>query len=215
MIILDEADAMTKDAQNSLRRIIERFTETTRFCIICNYLSKIIPAIQSRCTRFRFSPLKKDQMLPRLHEVCRRENISLDANGEKALLNLAEGDMRRVLNILQTCSMANDGVITEESVYTCVGHPLPSHIEQVADWLFNYDFVKSYRKIFFLLQNKGYALQDILTDLHLFIHRIDMPSNLRINMVDKMAEIEERLLVGSSDKIQLSALVASFQDVKK
>lgn len=215
MIILDEADAMTKDAQNSLRRIIERFTETTRFCIICNYLSKIIPAIQSRCTRFRFSPLKKDQILPRLHEVCRRESLSLNQDGEKALLTLAEGDMRRVLNILQTCSMASDGEITEESVYTCVGHPLPSHIEQVADRLFNHDFVKAYREIFALLQDRGYALQDILSDLHLFVHRINMPSRLRINIIDKMAEIEERLLVGSSDKIQLSALVAAFQEAKE
>ncbi len=76
MIILDEADAMTNDAQNALRRILEKFTENTRFCFICNYLSKIIPAIQSRCTRFRFGPLKEEQMVPRLQHVIEQEKYA-------------------------------------------------------------------------------------------------------------------------------------------
>lgn len=94
---------MTKDAQNALRRIIEKFTENTRFCIICNYLSKIIPALQSRCTRFRFGPLKTDQMIPRLRHVISQEGISVTEDGMKALVTLATGDMRRALNILQVC----------------------------------------------------------------------------------------------------------------
>ncbi|CAF4115055.1 unnamed protein product [Rotaria magnacalcarata] len=101
LIILDEADAMTNDAQNALRRIIEQYTATARFCFICNYLSKIIPAVQSRCTRFRFGPLSNEQMMPRLEYVIEKEQVQIEPEGKKAILQLANGDMRRALNILQ------------------------------------------------------------------------------------------------------------------
>ena len=112
MIILDEADAMTNDAQNALRRIIEKFTDNVRFCMICNYLSKIIPALQSRCTRFRFGPLKvkcclnlhrsffyflklqEEQILPRLEHVAEAEKVNLTQDGKRALMTLSNGDMR-------------------------------------------------------------------------------------------------------------------------
>ena len=129
LVILDEADAMTTDAQNALRRIIEKFTDNVRFCLICNYLSKIIPALQSRCTRFRFGPLNTKQILPRLKHVSDVEGVNVTEDGEKALMSLSGGDMRRVLNILQSCSMAFD-VVNEDNVYTCVGHPLKSDIGQ-------------------------------------------------------------------------------------
>merc|ERR1739838_760402 len=130
LIILDEADAMTNDAQNALRRVIEKFTENVRFCLICNYLSKIIPAIQSRCTRFRFGPLGNEQILPRLNYVIEQEKVDVSDCGRKALLALAGGDMRKVLNILQSTNMAYDKV-TEDYVYTCVGHPLRSDITSI------------------------------------------------------------------------------------
>ena len=100
LIILDEADAMTNDAQNALRRIIEKFTDNVRFCLICNYLSKIIPALQSRCTRFRFGPLNSEQILPRLQHVADAQNVNLTEDGKKALINLSGGDMRKVLGYL-------------------------------------------------------------------------------------------------------------------
>nr|CAD7453376.1 unnamed protein product [Timema tahoe] len=162
LIILDEADAMTNDAQNALRRIIEKFTENVRFCIICNYLSKIIPAVQSRCTRFRFGPLNPDQILPRLEYVIEQENVSATEDGKKALLTLAQGDMRKVLNVLQSTSMAYKEV-TEDNVYTCVGHPLKNDIANIVKWLL---------KILDLKTAKGLALQDILTEVHLYVHRL-------------------------------------------
>ncbi len=105
LIILDEADAMTRDAQNALRRIVEKFTDNVRFCLICNYLSRVIPAIQSRCTRFRFAPLTQEQMRPRVNAIAMAENVKLTEDGERALLALAQGDMRRVINILQVLSL--------------------------------------------------------------------------------------------------------------
>nr|XP_023012126.1 replication factor C subunit 5 isoform X2 [Leptinotarsa decemlineata] len=146
LIILDEADAMTMDAQNALRRIIEKYTENIRFCIICNYLSKIIPALQSRCTRFRFGPLSPDQILPRLSYVADEEKVTITEDGKNALLTLANGDMRKVLNVLQSTWLAYKNV-TEDNVYSCVGHPLRTDIENIVKWLLNEDFQTTYRSI--------------------------------------------------------------------
>ncbi|XP_063613930.1 replication factor C subunit 5-like, partial [Penaeus indicus] len=148
LIILDEADAMTNDAQNALRRIVEKFTENVRFCLICNYLSKIIPAIQSRCTRFRFGPLSSEQILPRLNHVIEEESVQVTEDGKKALLALSGGDMRKVLNILQSTAMAYKEV-SEDNVYTCVGHPLRSDITNIINWMLNEDFQLAYKSILF------------------------------------------------------------------
>lgn len=103
LIILDEADAMTPPAQAALRRVIEKYVRNARFCIICNYLSRIIPAIQSRCTRFRFQPLAKSDVEARLRHVVIEEKLQATEDGINALVVLGKGDMRRSLNILQVC----------------------------------------------------------------------------------------------------------------
>ncbi|XP_028852160.1 replication factor C subunit 5 isoform X2 [Denticeps clupeoides] len=213
LVILDEADAMTQDAQNALRRVIEKFTENTRFCLICNYLSKIIPALQSRCTRFRFGPLSQTQMIPRLEHVIRQENIDITPDGMKAIVTLSTGDMRRSLNILQSTSMAY-GKVTEETVYTCTGHPLRSDIANILDWALNKDFTTAYNQILQLKTLKGLALHDILTEVHLLIHRVDFPPSIRIGLLIKLADIEYRLASGTNEKIQLSSMVAAFQAVR-
>ncbi|NWI19544.1 RFC5 factor, partial [Crypturellus soui] len=210
LVILDEADAMTQDAQNALRRVIEKFTENTRFCLICNYLSRIIPALQSRCTRFRFGPLTPELMVPRLRHVIDEEKVDVTEDGMKALVTLSSGDMRRALNILQSTSMAF-GTVTEESVYTCTGHPLKCDIANILDWMLNQDFSTAYRKISELKTLKGLALQDILTEIHLLVHRVDFPPSIRIQLLIKLADIEYRLAAGTSEKIQLSSLIAAFQ----
>jgi len=214
LIILDEADAMTMDAQNALRRIIEKYTENIRFCIICNYLSKIIPALQSRCTRFRFGPLTPAQILPRLNYVVDEEKIQVAEDGKKALLTLANGDMRKVLNVLQSTWLAFKSV-TEDTVYTCVGHPLTGDIENIVKWLLNEDIKTCYRNIQELKTLKGLALNDILTEVHKFVHRIEFPFETLIRLLDKMAEIEYRLSLGANETIQLTGLISSFQFVKE
>ncbi|XP_043494774.1 replication factor C subunit 5 isoform X1 [Polistes fuscatus] len=214
LIILDEADAMTNDAQNALRRIIEKYTENVRFCVICNYLGKIIPALQSRCTKFRFGPLQSEQILPRLNEVIELENLKVTEDGKQALMTLCSGDMRKVLNILQSTWLAF-GSVTEETVYSCVGHPLPVDIKNIANWLLNESYELSYCKIQDLKIKKGLALQDILTELHLFVHKIEFPDYILIDLIIKMAEIEKRVAVGCSEAIQLNALVAAFHQARE
>ncbi|KAK4873626.1 hypothetical protein RN001_012986 [Aquatica leii] len=194
--------------------IIEKYTENVRFCIICNYLSKIIPALQSRCTRFRFAPLSPTQILPRLNYVIEQEQLVVSEDGKQALLTLANGDMRKVLNVLQSTWLAFKNV-TEDNVYTCVGHPLKSDIENIIKWLLNETFKTTYNNIKQLQNLKGLALPDILTEVHRYVHRIEFPHNVIITLLDKMAIIEHRLSVGADEGIQLTALVASFQQVKE
>ncbi|TPX65715.1 hypothetical protein SpCBS45565_g04938 [Spizellomyces sp. 'palustris'] len=231
LIILDEADAMTQVAQNALRRskeavnifdervraykngvkpVIEKYTRNVRFCIICNYVGKIIPALQSRCTRFRFSPLKEEQIKTRLDYVIGAEDIDITDDGRQALLKLSLGDMRRALNILQATHAAFS-LVTEQAVYLCTGSPLPADISQIADWLLNSDFATAYENIQQLRITKGLALADIITELHEVLAAMDMPAPVRIVLLDKMAEIEYNLSTSCSEKIQLGALVGSFR----
>ncbi|KND04456.1 replication factor C subunit 3 [Spizellomyces punctatus DAOM BR117] len=210
LIILDEADAMTQVAQNALRRIIEKYTRNVRFCIICNYVGKIIPALQSRCTRFRFSPLKEDQIKTRLDYVIGAEGIDITDDGRQALLKLSLGDMRRALNILQATHAAFSPV-TEQAVYLCTGSPLPADINQIAEWLLNSDFATAYENIQQLRITKGLALADIITELHDVVAVTELPPPVRIVLLDKMAEIEYNLSTSCSEKIQLGALVGSFR----
>eukprot|EP00002_Diphylleia_rotans_P016830 TRINITY_DN3266_c0_g1_i5.p1 TRINITY_DN3266_c0_g1~~TRINITY_DN3266_c0_g1_i5.p1 ORF type:complete len:438 (-),score=112.00 TRINITY_DN3266_c0_g1_i5:23-1336(-) len=164
LIILDEADAMTREAQTALRRVIEKYTKNTRFCFICNYVSKIIPAIQSRCTRFRFGPLAKDQVVGRLKVVCQKENVDVSEDAFEALEKLGGGDMRRSLNILQSTHMAS-GVVCKETIYACTGSPFPSDIEYVVSMLMSEAFATAFSNIHQLKIEKGLALTDLLREV--------------------------------------------------
>lgn len=146
LIILDEADAMTSEAQAALRRVIEKYTSNTRFCMICNYVNKIIPALQSRCTKFRFAPLRAEQIISRLQDVIRIEHVNATKDGENAILQLADGDLRRVLNLLQSTSMAYP-IVTQDAVYLTAGAAIPSVIEAIFTSLLNDLFEPAYRTL--------------------------------------------------------------------
>lgn len=214
LILLDEADAMTGDAQNALRRVIERYTDNVRFCLICNYLSKIIPALQSRCTRFRFAPLGKEQIMPRLRHIAAAERVNVTEDGEQALISLAEGDMRRVINVLQSRAMAYDRV-TESTVYQCVGHPLKSDVRDIVTWLLNESFEEIYKRVNQLKVAKGLALQDILSEVHFYVIRLAVSQTVKIILLEKMADIEYRLSSGASEKLQLGALIGAFTSARQ
>ncbi|RWS17667.1 Replication factor C subunit 5-like protein [Dinothrombium tinctorium] len=213
LVILDEADAMTNDAQNALRRIIEKYTENTRFCLICNYLSKIIPALQSRCTRFRFAPLNSKQITPRLDFIIKQENIKVEESGKKALIELSSGDMRKVINVLQSTSLAFD-VVNETNVYLCCGQPLKSDLRRIMEWLLNEPFTKIYKQIRELQKAKGLALQDIVTQVHVYVHEIDFTSEIKIEILEKLSAIELHLSLGGSEKLNLSSLISAFQTAR-
>ncbi|VVC91244.1 unnamed protein product [Leptidea sinapis] len=183
-LIMNRAALRQVQKKESTSVLIEKYTENVRFCIICNYLGKIIPALQSRCTRFRFAPLQQNQII--------------SDDGIKALLTLSGGDMRKVLNTLQSTWLAYRDV-TEDNVYTCVGHPLRSDINNIQD----------------LKILKGLALGDILTEIHTIIQRLKLPPEVLISLLIKMAESEVRLSSGCSERIELAALIAAFQEARE
>ncbi|KAJ1729350.1 Subunit of heteropentameric Replication factor C (RF-C), partial [Coemansia sp. Benny D160-2] len=210
LVILDEADAMTTPAQAALRRVIEKYTKNVRFCIICNYVSKIIPAVQSRCTRFRFSPLKLTDINSRLDMIVEREDVNISEAGKDALLRLSGGDMRRVLNVLQACHAAFSRIDSDE-VYICTGQPSPDDIKRIVDWMLNDEFHVALSNTAALKRDKGLALQDIISELSPYINNIEFPPATRIHLLEKLADIEYNMSVGSTEKIQLSALIAVFK----
>nr|XP_011458804.1 PREDICTED: replication factor C subunit 3 [Fragaria vesca subsp. vesca] len=209
LVLLDEADAMTKDAQFALRRVIEKYTKNTRFTLICNHVNKIIPALQSRCTRFRFAPLDSFHVKDRLKHVIDAEGLDVFENGLAAVVRLSNGDMRKALNILQSTHMASQK-ITEEAVYLCTGNPLPKDIEQISHWLLNESFTEAFKRISDMKTIKGLALVDIVREVTMFVFKIKMPPDVRVLLINDLADIEYRLSFGCNDKLQLGSIIATF-----
>uniref|UniRef100_A0A7S4KTG7 AAA+ ATPase domain-containing protein n=1 Tax=Paramoeba aestuarina TaxID=180227 RepID=A0A7S4KTG7_9EUKA len=214
LIILDEADSMTKDAQAALRRVIEKYTKSTRFCLICNYVNKIIPAIQSRCTKFRFAPLKQEQIVPRLNYIVREEKVEITDGGMEGLLRLGQGDMRKCVNILQATHMAYSKV-DEEAVYKCTGNPLPEIIRRIVEILLNEEFSGAYQEILAIKTGAGIALTDILSEVFFYVQTLSFPPKVRMKLYDSLATIEHRQSVGTTEHLQLAALVAAFQHARE
>lgn len=127
--------------------VIEKYSKTTRFCLICNFVSKIIPALQSRCTRFRFAPLRLEDIHSRLSYVAEKEGLAsrLQPNGISAILRLANGDMRKVLNVLQATA-SGFPVIDEDSVYACTGNPRPAEMKEALQSLLKESFQSAYTR---------------------------------------------------------------------
>jgi len=151
---------------NGAITVIEKYTRNARFCLICNYVSKVIPALQSRCTRFRFAPLAAADARARLAHVVAAESVTLGEGGMDALVTLGCGDMRRSLNILQACHMsAPEGGVDEKAVYATAGAPRPADVADVAKWLLNEPFNDCMRRIQRLQVDKGVGLADIVREL--------------------------------------------------
>ncbi|KNC46748.1 replication factor C subunit 5 [Thecamonas trahens ATCC 50062] len=213
LIILDECDAMTKTAQNALRCIIEKYSRTTRFCLICNYVSNIIPALQSRCMRFRFAPLSQDQIEHRLNHVLEAEGLTLTPDGKSALLRLSQGDMRKCLNILQSASLAST-VLDEELIYSTTGAPMPSDIKLILRWMLNDPYSTAYAAVTKLCTDKGLALIDIVREIHVVVATMQFSSNVLGVLLKELADLEYRLTFATTERVQLGALVGLFAVVR-
>ncbi|KAK9323900.1 P-loop containing nucleoside triphosphate hydrolase protein [Lipomyces orientalis] len=214
LIILDEADAMTNAAQNALRRIMEKYTTHTRFCILANYIHKLAPAIQSRCTRFRFAPIPQSSIRKRMQTVIERENVNISDEAFNSLLSLSKGDMRRALNVLQACHVAQEDdsaaespPITEGDIYECVGNPRPDDIRMIMDTMMSEEWGTALRTIRKIKQTNGIALADILQGLFEEIERIQVKPITRAEWIMGLAEIEYRLSSGGSENLQTSGMI--------
>ncbi|CEF88237.1 hypothetical protein SNK03_012058 [Fusarium graminearum] len=225
LIILDEADAMTSTAQMALRRIMEKYTTNTRFCIIANYSHKLSPALLSRCTRFRFSPLKEGDIRVLVDKVVEEENVQVKGEAIDALVKLSKGDMRRALNVLQACHASSTPLrakdapkvpdseiqrenITTETIYNCIAAPPPDAIKEIVSTLLKTSDVTScLNTINALKVQRGLALADIITALSEELVKLEVSPEVMITWLDGLANIEHRVASGSSESIQTGAVV--------
>lgn len=210
LIILDECDAMTNSAQNALRRVIEKYTTHTRFCILANYAHKITPAVQSRCTKFRFSPLPQESIKSRIRHVIECENVNLTPEAFSSLLVLSKGDMRRALNVLQAChaSVDDEGQqITDDMVYDCIGSPRPADVKYIMDQILNADWETALSSINKVKVDRGLALADVLTEFAYEFQQLDLSNETRIELLIGLSEIEWRMSSGGNELIQTSATI--------
>ena len=215
LIILDEADSMTFDAQFALRRIIEKYSETTRFCFICNYENKIIPAIRSRCANFRFSPINPIHIEKKLKYICDNEKLTYDNNVLEIVSLLSNGDLRKSINFLQSLSLQSDH-LTLELCYKIAGVPSIEEIKDIIDTLLdnkiNYDNTNN--KIDKLIKSQGYSLSIVLKELisYLLTYKInEIESNKMAMYLSDMADLENRVAKSTFGDIYMSGLVGIFK----
>jgi len=213
IIILDEADSMTNVAQFALRRVIEQYTKNTRFCMICNYVNKIKPALQSRCTRFRFGPLDTNDVLPRLREIAKKEGVKLTEDGLKAIVKLAVGDMRKCLNVMQSAHMSYPEV-NRRNVYLCTGAPMPEEIDSILHTLLNQPFSEAYRKLLKTCTTEGLALIDVVEQLSEKAQRLQLSGPALGFLFAQLSDLEHRLSKTCNVTLQLGSLIAIFHKVK-
>jgi replication factor C subunit 3/5 len=214
LVILDEADHMTSTAQFALRRMIEQYSSNARFCLICNYSSQIIPALQSRCTKFRFGPLESSQMSQRMIDIARNESVFMTEDGLESLLRIGKGDMRRTINILQSVALAFPEKVDAVAVHLTTGVPLPGEIDHLFMTLLTGTFKEGFSLCDDMRSKKGYAAGDVITELHRRLASIEIPVQARLRLHANLADIEYRLAQGGTEKIQIAGLIGSFFEAR-
>ncbi len=208
IVLLDEADNMTGDAQQALRRLMELYTASTRFILLANYPSKIIDPIQSRCAFFRFTPLSKEDVVGRLRYIAEREGVDYDDEALDTIYEISEGDMRKAINILQAAAAM--GRVTVEAVFKVVGMARPREVREMIKLALSGDFTNARNMMRKLMLEYGLSGEDIVRQVHreIFSQELNIPEELRVMIADYLGEIHFRLVEGSDDDIQLSALIA-------
>jgi replication factor C small subunit len=209
IVCLDEADALTPEAQQALRRTMETYTSTARFILTCNYSSRIIDPIQSRCAVFRFRPLAKEDATKVLQNVCKKEGLQIEQKSIDAILYLARGDMRRAINLLQSCAAVGKKII-EKTVYEVSAQAHPADIRKMLDLALQGKFIKAREILLSLLIDRGIAGEDIIKEIHRQVFDLDVKEKQRVELIEKIGEYEFRIDQGGDPQIQLEALLAQF-----
>lgn len=211
IIILDEADEMTNDAQTALRRIMEETSRFTRFVLVCNYSSGIIEPIQSRCAVFRFSRLAEKDVVSYLSSICKKEKIKYDEEALSHVFDFTNGDMRHAINLLQACSVIGD--ITLENVEKTAGVSSKSKVAEVVNLALKGDFKEARNKLIVLTGVYGLSEKDFLKYATEEVFKIGLPN--ADQAAEALAKFDYRLIVGAHPEIQLAALLAELGRIGK
>ncbi len=212
IVFLDEADALTQEAQQALRRTIEKHSNVCRFILSCNYSSRIIEPIQSRCVVFRFKALTKPDIEIYINRIAKAEGFEVEKEAVDAIMDLSEGDLRKVANILQACSHDK---ITKELVYEISAQVKPDDIRQMLKTVLSGNFEEARKQLFNLTANQGLSGEDIIKNIHKELFNLPLEEKAKIDLLEKIGEYEFRLNCGSTPEIQLLALLAQFLKYKK
>ena len=207
IIFLDECDALTKEAQQALRRTMENYTATCRFILSCNYSSKIIDPIQSRCAVFRFKPLDKKDIFTIIGQIEKEEGLKVDDDAKDALFIASRGDCRRLENIMQSAA-AFSKEIKEEDVYSLASVVKPKELDEALNFAVKHEFVKSRDTLFKIMLNYGLSGLDMIKQIQREVLKLDIDDRDKVRIIDKCGEIEFRMVEGSDSFIQLEALMA-------
>jgi replication factor C small subunit len=209
IIFLDEADALTPEAQQALRRTMENYSATCRFILSCNYSSKIIDPIQSRCAIFRFKLLEKKDIERVINDICSRENLTITPESMEILYEGSEGDCRRAINLLQSTASISPS-ITPDLVNTVISNAKPKDIRVVLDYALAGDFQKSREKLLDVMLKESISGQDVIKAIQKEIWNLPVEPEIKVKLTEKTGEVEFRIVEGSDPFIQLQALLASF-----
>ncbi len=209
VIFLDEADALTREAQQALRRTMENYTSTCRFILSCNYSSKIIDPIQSRCVVFRFRLLEKKDIKKRIDLIAENEGLTITPEAFDTLYENSEGDCRRAINLLQATASISPN-ITPELINTIVSRARPSEVKVVLDYALAGDFQSAREKLLDIMLKSSVSGSDVIKAIQKEIWNLPIDDSLKVKLTEKTGEIEFRLVEGSDEFIQLEALLASF-----
>lgn len=209
IIFLDEADALTLDAQAALRRTMELFTRTCRFIMSCNYSSKIIEPIQSRCAMFRFRPLRNEDVSDYIKKIAEKEGIKITENGLEALANVSNGDMRKAINSLQIGASYSD-VVDSDAIYRVTSTAKPEEVKILLEKALRGDFIEARSLLDELFIEYGLSGEDIVKQIHSTVFDLGIPEKMKAELVDRIGEAEFRLIEGSNERIQIEALLSNF-----
>ncbi|PIN93282.1 replication factor C small subunit [Candidatus Pacearchaeota archaeon CG10_big_fil_rev_8_21_14_0_10_31_24] len=209
VIFLDEADALTKEAQQALRRTMENYTNTCRFVLSCNYSSNIIDPIQSRCVVFRFKLLEKKDITAIIKRIADREKINVAEEAYQTLYEVSEGDCRRAINLLQaTSSIALD--INSELINMIASSAKPAEIKIVLDYALSGDFINAREKLLEIMLKESISGSEIIKLFQKEIWNLQIEPEIKVRLTEKTGETEFRMTEGSDEFVQLQALLASF-----
>ena len=209
IIYLDECDALTKEAQQALRRTMENYTQTTRFILSANYSSKILDPIQSRCAIFKFRPLAQDDIYAILNHVVAKEMLLLDDQAREALFKVSEGDCRKLENVLQSCASLGKN-ITADMVFSIASVAEPKEITDALQLAIAGKFVESRKKLLDVMMQYGLSGLDAIKQIQKQVWKLDINGKDKVMLIDKCGEIEFRLVEGADEFVQLEALLAFF-----
>lgn len=211
IIILDEADEMTSDAQTALRRIIEDTARYCRFILIANNISRIIEPLQSRCAVFKFTRISEDDVISYLEEICKKEKIKFDQKGLKTTYSYSEGDMRHAINILQ--ATASLGIVNESNVKTSAGLSKTSDVGEILKLAIAGKLSDARNKMIEIIKVYGMSESDFLKYLNEESYKIKTTKLDEI--LETIAKYDYRLIIGANPEIQLSALLAELGRIGK